>query len=78
MIERMLTVNAAAAAAGVTRHTIYNWLKAGKVRHRRTAGGGIRIDAESLYQSPLIEARRSALPPFPIGPLLDPADRDRL
>lgn len=79
MPDRPLTVNDAAARAGVSRRTIYLWIKAGKVPYRRTAGGGIRIEAESLFRSsPIVEARRAALPPFPIGPLLDPRDRERL
>jgi excisionase family DNA binding protein len=74
---RMLAIKDAAALAGVTRRTIYNWIRAGKLQHRRTAGGRIRIDADSLFRSPLME-RAHDLPPFPLGPLLNPTDRGRL
>jgi len=75
----MLTVNEAAARAGVSRRTIYNWIRKGQLPYKRTAGGGIRIDGESLFRSsPIVEARRAALPPFPIGPLLDPKYWKRL
>jgi excisionase family DNA binding protein len=45
-----LTVPQAAAVAGVTRNTIYNWLKAGKLQFKRTAGGSVRIVESSLWQ----------------------------
>ena len=33
----------------VSRRTIYNWLAAGKLQHRRTVSGKIRIYADSLW-----------------------------
>jgi excisionase family DNA binding protein len=36
--------------AGVTRRTIYNWLKAGKLEYTRTAGGSVRIYSETLFR----------------------------
>lgn len=48
--EEWLTVNAAAAEVGVSRRTVYNWMKAGKVTTKRTAGGNVRILAASLYR----------------------------
>jgi excisionase family DNA binding protein len=35
---------------GVSRRTIYNWISAGKVEYVRTAGGAIRIFADSLWR----------------------------
>lgn len=35
---------------GVSRRTIYNWLAAGKVDYVRTAGGSVRIFADSLWR----------------------------
>ncbi len=37
---------------GVSRRTIYNWISGGKVDYVRTAGGSIRIFADSLWRSP--------------------------
>ena len=36
--------------AGVSRATLYNWLKAGKIEAARTAGGQLRIYADSLLR----------------------------
>lgn len=46
------TVNTtqAAAIARVSRRTIYNWLKAGKLQWKRTAGGSVRIYEDSLWR----------------------------
>lgn len=46
-----LNVNQAADAAGVSRRTIYNWLRAGKLEFVRTAGGSLRIFSYSLFRS---------------------------
>ena len=40
----------ACEAVGVSRRTIYNWISAGKVEYIRTAGGSIRIFADSLWR----------------------------
>jgi excisionase family DNA binding protein len=45
-----LTIEQARAHVRVSRRTIYNWLKDGKIQYVRTAGGSIRIDAESLWR----------------------------
>ena len=36
--------------AGVSRRTIYNWMAAGKLSYWRTAGGAVRISAQSLLR----------------------------
>ncbi len=46
---RPLSITQACEAAGVSRRTIYNWLKDGRLAYKRTAGGSIRIDADSLF-----------------------------
>jgi excisionase family DNA binding protein len=40
----------ACEVVGVSRRTIYNWISAGKVEYVRTAGGSIRIFADSLWR----------------------------
>ena len=40
----------ACEAVGVSRRTIYNWISAGKVEYVRTAGGSIRIFADTLWR----------------------------
>jgi excisionase family DNA binding protein len=37
---------------GVSRRTIYNWLSAGKIEYVRTAGGSVRIFADTLWRDP--------------------------
>jgi excisionase family DNA binding protein len=41
----------ACAIAGVSRRTIYYWLQLGKVEAVRTAGGALRIYADTLLRS---------------------------
>jgi excisionase family DNA binding protein len=41
----------ACEVVGVSRRTIYNWISAGKVEYIRTAGGSIRIFADTLWRS---------------------------
>jgi excisionase family DNA binding protein len=41
----------ACEVVGVSRRTIYNWISAGKVEYVRTAGGSIRIFADTLWRS---------------------------
>jgi excisionase family DNA binding protein len=42
----------ACEVVGVSRRTIYNWISAGKVEYVRTAGGSIRIFADTLWREP--------------------------
>jgi excisionase family DNA binding protein len=42
---------------GVSRRTIYNWIASGKVEYVRTAGGSVRIFADTLWRSPNDSAR---------------------
>jgi predicted site-specific integrase-resolvase len=41
----------------VSRRTIYNWISAGKVEYVRTAGGSIRIFADTLWRDAAAPAR---------------------
>jgi len=48
MDRQTLSIMKACEVVGVSRRTIYNWISAGKVEYVRTAGGSIRIFADSL------------------------------
>lgn len=47
----LVSINKAGKLAGVSRRTIYNWIKLGKVEYVRTAGGPIRIYADTLFRT---------------------------
>jgi len=47
--RKTLSIMKASELVGVSRRTIYNWLKAGKLQYVRTAGGAVRIYPESLF-----------------------------
>ena len=50
MERETLTILKACEIVGVSRRTIYNWIASGKVDYVRTAGGSIRIFADSLWR----------------------------
>jgi excisionase family DNA binding protein len=50
MERQTLSIMKACEAVGVSRRTIYNWISAGKVEYIRTAGGSIRIYADTLWR----------------------------
>lgn len=50
MDRQTLSIMKACEVVGVSRRTIYNWIAAGKVQYVRTAGGAIRIFADSLWR----------------------------
>jgi excisionase family DNA binding protein len=50
MDRQTLSIMKACEVVGVSRRTIYNWISAGKVEYLRTAGGSIRIFADSLWR----------------------------
>ena len=52
MDRQTLSIMKACEVVGVSRRTIYNWISAGKVEYVRTAGGAIRIFADSLWRDP--------------------------
>lgn len=52
MVQERKTVSIPRACelVGVSRRTIYNWIAGGKVQYVRTAGGSIRIFADTLWR----------------------------
>lgn len=46
--RRTVCIMEATQIAGVSRRTIYNWINAGKLEYKRTAGGSIRIYEDTL------------------------------
>lgn len=48
--RELLTVKAACQRAQVCHRTMRNWVKSGKVESCKTAGGGIRIVADTLWR----------------------------
>ena len=59
MDRQTLSIMKACEAVGVSRRTIYNWISAGKVEYVRTAGGAIRIFADTLWREPSPKPRPS-------------------
>jgi excisionase family DNA binding protein len=69
MDRQTLSIMKACEVVGVSRRTIYNWISAGKVEYVRTAGGSIRIFADSLWRVPADPRRQPAAAPAPVpGP----------
>ena len=60
MDRQTLSIMKACEVVGVSRRTIYNWISAGKVEYVRTAGGSIRIFADSLWRSPGVSVDTAA------------------
>ena len=52
MERKTISIMKACEAVGVSRRTIYNWLSSGKLEYVRTAGGSVRIFADSLWREP--------------------------
>ncbi len=48
--RKAVSITKACELAGVTRRTIYNWMGNGKVEYVRTAGGSVRIFADTLFR----------------------------
>lgn len=57
MERQTLSIMKACELVGVSRRTIYNWMAGGKVEYVRTAGGSVRIFADTLWRSPDEPAR---------------------
>ena len=55
--RQTLSILQACAHVGVSRRTIYNWINSGKVEYVRTAGGSIRIFADTLWRDGASPAR---------------------
>lgn len=50
--RKTISIMKACELVGVSRRTIYNWIAAGKVEYVRTAGGSVRIFADTLWREP--------------------------
>jgi excisionase family DNA binding protein len=51
-----VSIAQACELVGVSRRTIYNWIADGKLQYIRTAGGSVRIFADTLWREPKTEA----------------------
>ena len=60
MERQTLSIMKACEVVGVSRRTIYNWIAADKVEYVRTAGGSIRIFADSLWRDAVGAAAAAA------------------
>lgn len=47
--ETTVSVTHACEIVSVSRRTLYNWIQAGKVRTKRTIGGGVRVFEADLW-----------------------------
>ena len=52
MERKTISIMKACELVGVSRRTIYNWLSSGKIEYVRTAGGSVRIFADTLWRDP--------------------------
>ena len=59
MDRQTVSIMKACEVVGVSRRTIYNWISAGKVEYVRTAGGSIRIFADTLWREPGESSRQT-------------------
>jgi excisionase family DNA binding protein len=59
--RQTISIMKACEVVGVSRRTIYNWMAGGKVEYVRTAGGSVRIFADSLWRAPQAAQQNSAL-----------------
>jgi excisionase family DNA binding protein len=53
--RKTVSIARAGELVGVSRRTIYNWMSGGKVQYVRTAGGSVRIFADTLWREPQAE-----------------------
>jgi excisionase family DNA binding protein len=50
--RQTISIMRACEVVGVSRRTIYNWIAGGKIEYVRTAGGSVRIFADTLWRPP--------------------------
>ena len=61
LLERKtVSIPRACELVGVSRRTIYNWIAAGKIQYVRTAGGSVRIFADTLWREPEADSETHA------------------
>lgn len=58
MDRKTVSIPKACELVGVSRRTIYNWIASGKIQYIRTAGGSVRIFADTLWREPSAEVER--------------------
>ena len=63
MDRQTVSIMKACEVVGVSRRTIYNWISAGKVEYVRTAGGSIRIFADSLWRDASVDRQSPSVQP---------------
>ena len=61
MERKTISIMKACELVGVSRRTIYNWLANGKIEYVRTAGGSVRIFADTLWRPPTTDETADAL-----------------
>lgn len=54
--KELLTIHEVMAYAKVSRRTVYNWMRAGKLTWVETPSGNRRILAESIFRQPAAAA----------------------
>jgi excisionase family DNA binding protein len=64
--RKTISIMKACELVGVSRRTIYNWLSSGKIEYVRTAGGSVRIFADTLWRDPHDANRPSAGAAWPV------------
>jgi len=52
--QLLVTISQACRIAQVSRRTIYNWIKLGRVTVYRTAGGNVRLNPHELVARPVV------------------------
>jgi excisionase family DNA binding protein len=52
MDRKTISIRTACELVGVSRRTIYNWMASSKIDYVRTAGGSVRIFADTLWRDP--------------------------
>jgi excisionase family DNA binding protein len=60
--RKTVSIPRACELVGVSRRTIYNWIASGKVQYVRTAGGSVRIYADTLWREPEAAVTQAADP----------------
>lgn len=50
-VRQTISAEQACRLAEVSRHTLFNWIAAGRVEYVRTASGAIRIYVDTLYKA---------------------------
>ena len=48
--RKVVSIKMACKTVGVSRRTIYNWIKQGKIEYIRTTGGSVRIFVNTLWR----------------------------